>query len=57
MAHARAAGFTVHEAPVTLEGADAILLTGSVRLLEFRRLRTDARADAILDTLRKAMVD
>jgi len=54
---ARAAGFTVHEKPVTLEGADAILLTGSVRLLEFRRLRTDARADAILDTLRKAMVD
>ena len=53
---AREAGFPVHEAPLTLEGADAILLTGSVRLLECRRLRPDARADAIVDTLRKAMV-
>ena len=53
---AREAGFPVHEAPVTLEDADAILLTGSVRLLECRRLRRDARSDEILDTLRKAMV-
>ncbi len=57
LAHARAAGLTVHEAPVTLEGADAILLTGSVRLLECRRLRSDARSEQIVDTLRKALVD
>ncbi len=55
--HAREAGIAVREGPVALEGADAILLTGSVALLERRRLREDARADAIVDTLRKALVD
>ena len=54
---AREAGLAVRETPVTLEGADAILLTGSVRLLECRRLRPDARTDAIVDTLRKALVE
>ncbi len=54
---AREAGIEVREAPVALEGADAIVLTGSVRLLEYRRLRVDARADEIVDTLRKALVE
>ena len=55
--HAGAAGIPVREGPVSLEGADAILLTGSVRLLECARLRGDSRADDIVDTLRKALVE
>jgi para-aminobenzoate synthetase/4-amino-4-deoxychorismate lyase len=54
---AREAGIAVREAPVALEDADAILLTGSVRLLECRRLRVDARSDEVVDTLRKALVE
>ena len=54
---AREAGITVREGPVALAGADAILLTGSVALMERRRLRADARSDAVVDTLRKALLD
>jgi len=54
---AREAAIPVREGPVTLERADVILLTGSVRLLERRRLRTDARSEAVVDTLRKALVE
>lgn len=54
---AREAGIEVREAPVTLEGADAIVLTGSVRLLECRRLQEDARSQEVVDTLRKALVE
>lgn len=54
---AHEAGIAVREGAVTLEGADAILLTGSVRLLERRTLRADARSDEIVDTLRKALVE
>ena len=55
--HAREARIPVREGPVTLEGADAILLTGSVRLLECSRLRADPGSEGIVDTLRKALVE
>jgi para-aminobenzoate synthetase/4-amino-4-deoxychorismate lyase len=55
---AREAGIAVREGPVTASGADALLLTGSVRLIEWCTLRAAAAPEVaeILDTLRKALV-
>lgn len=51
---ARRSGIPVHEERLALDalrGADMILLSGSVRLLERRRLRDEPRSDAALSVL------